>query len=185
MRLYLLTVGFHRFHLLPYFASYSNYTIRHLHLANISPKLGRTIISTNLQHNGCLIVTLVKSFSQHPNHSWLSPWLSQKLAIRRESPLMTERRWMEAEASGGGEGVSGGCSFIFTSLSAWPHILISWKLTPEEWRVGGCRSSWSSFCPLLLLIAHILSGVRSSEGLSALLGAAMAGLTSAPLAHHS
>lgn len=72
----------------------------------------------NGQYYASLIVTFGRSFSQHPTHSWLSPWLCQKWAIQRENPLMTERRWIEAEASGGGEGVSGGCSFIFIFLSA-------------------------------------------------------------------
>lgn len=39
--------------------------------------------------------------------------------------------------------------------------------------------------PFLLLIAHILSGGHASGGPWALLGAAVPGLTSAPLAHRS
>lgn len=74
----------------------------------------------NGQYYACLVGTFGISFSQHLKHSWLSPWLLEIGHTERKF-TSSQRRWMEAEASGGGEDVRGGCSFIFTSDSIAPR----------------------------------------------------------------
>lgn len=133
-RVRLLPAGRRRFRLRRYFALCSNPTIMHLQLANIPPLLGRAVISAS-----CSLRKGTKSFDwnffggnfrvqiaahclhdcvkNRPNRGRTHSWL--RGGGEKWKPAEEEKVYLEATA-------------LFLPLSAWPHFLITCKLTPEE-----------------------------------------------------